>query len=246
MARPNSERVAVAGQTESGKTEFLRRHFLVKAERLLIIDRTGEWFARENGIPVAMGLPDTVRYLEEFASRKRWRVVASLGNDEILALGGVLVGVPDVRKGYAYNVGGMGLVLSEVDLLVPFSNAPEELRSLWRRGSHAGLSIYADTQRPSNVSKEVTSQCRWLAFLALYEPNDVKYVRDQLGSRMAATALRWIQGTRYAAVLFDQRRRACHLVEPNGTIRQTLTDGPSVPSEKPPSSADDPEASEQG
>jgi len=242
MARPNSERATVAGQTESGKTEFLRRHFLAggRTPRLLVIDRTGEWFARETGAPSALGLADTVRLLDEFAPKTRWRIIASLSNDEVQKLGAVLVGLPDVRKGYAFNVGGMGLVLSEVDLLVPFANATEELRSLWRRGSHAGLSIYADTQRPSNVSKEVTSQCRWLVFLALYEPNDVKYLRDQLGLSMFPKALKWIQGTRYAAALFDQRRRVCHLIDSNGSIRETLTDGPlASPSAKPPDTDDD-------
>jgi hypothetical protein len=230
MARIASERVTVAGQTESGKTEFLLRHFLSsgRVPRLLIVDRTGEWFKREPMAPSAIGLADTVRVLDDLARRPRWRVITSLSNEEIETLGGALVGIPDVTKGYAYNVGGMGLMLSEVELLVPITGAPEELRSLWRRGSHAGLSIYADAQRVSNLSKEVTSQCRWLAFLALYEPADLDYLRKQLGSIMAPKVVQWIQRTQYAAALFDQRRRVCHLVKPNGAIAESLTDGPSV------------------
>jgi len=241
MARPQSERVIVCGQTESGKTEFMLRHFLSgsRSPRLLIVDRTGEWFAREMQAPTAIGLADTVRVLDEYAKRQRWRVITSLSNEEVKQLGGALVGIPDVRNGYALNVGGMGLVLSEVDLLVPFANAPEELRSLWRRGSHAGLSIYADTQRPSNVSKEATSQCRWLVFLALYEPADLEYLRKQLGPHMAPAAIRWTHGTRYAAALFDQRRRVCHLIDPHGSIRKTL-EVPTFGAETPPDSDDAP------
>lgn len=227
MTRPPSERATVAGQTESGKTEFLIRHFLSgsRVPRLLIVDRTGEWLAREPQAPTALGLADTVRLLDEYANKSRWRIITSLSNDEVMQLGKALVGIPDVNKGFSYNVGGMALALSEVDLLVPIASAPEELRSLWRRGSHAGLSIFADTQRPSNVSKETTSQCRWLVFLALYEPSDVEYVRKQLGGIMAPQAIRWIQGTRYAAALFDQRRRVCHLIDSKGYVRHSLSDG---------------------
>jgi len=230
MIRPPSERVIACGQSESGKTEFLLRHFLTAsrtkcAERQLVVDRTGEWFEREKYAPTATGLADTVRLLDDYATRKRWRIIVSLSNEEVEQLGAVLVGIPDVRKGYSYNVGGMALVVSEVDLLVPFANAPEELRSLWRRGSHAGLSIYADTQRPSNVSKEATSQCRWMCYLALYEPADLEYIRKQAGM-MAPEMVAWIQGTQYAAALFDQRRRACHLIAPNGVVKRTLSHNP--------------------
>ncbi len=243
MARPQSERAIVCGQTESGKTEFLLRHFLSagRAPRMLVVDRTGEWFAREPQAPNAVGLADTVRVLDEYAKRPRWRIIVSLGNEEVEQLGAALVGIPDIRRGYSYNVGGMALVLSEVDLLVPVANAPEELRSLWRRGSHAGLSIYADTQRPSNVSKEATSQCRWICFLALYEPADVEYIRKQLGARMAPVALSWVQSTRYAAALFDQRRRVCHLVNPKGAIKQSLDDAAPISGAKPLGTDDDPE-----
>jgi hypothetical protein len=221
----------VSGQTESGKTQFLIRHFLGggRAPRLLIVDRTGEWFAREPTAPSAVGLADTVRVLDELVRKRSWRVIVSLSNDEVEQLGDALVGIPDIRKGFSYNVGGMALVVSEVDLLVPVSQAPESLRSLWRRGSHAGLSIYADTQRPSNVSKETTSQCRWHAFLALHEPNDVKYILGELGGAMGPRAMRWVQGTQYAAALFDRRRRVCHLVDPTGSIKESLSDStPSV------------------
>jgi hypothetical protein len=219
------------------------RHFLTagRAPRLLIVDRTGEWFEREPGAPSTVGLPATVRALDEYATKPRWRIIASLSNEEVETLGGALVGVPDIRKGYAYNVGGMGIVLSEVETLVPITGASEELRSLWRRGSHAGLSIYADAQRVSNLSKEVTSQCRWLVFLALYELADVDYVRKELGRNMAPGVISWIQATRYAAALFDRRRRACHLIDPSGKIRQTLTDVlPATTDAKPQGISDDP------
>jgi hypothetical protein len=241
VARPPSERVTAAGATESGKTEFLRRHFLGmgRAPRLLIVDRTGEWFEREPMAPSAVGLQQTVRLLDEYSTRTRWRIITSLGNEEVQTLGARLVGIPDIHAGYSYNVGGMGLVVSEVDLLVPLANAPEELRSLWRRGSHAGLSIFADTQRLSNVSKEVTSQCGWLVFLRLDEPADVAYMRSLLGSAMTPSVVAWIQGQRYAAALFNKRRRECHLLKPDGTLARTVTDGAS-PDDSPPSNAVDP------
>lgn len=240
MARPPSERVTAACATECGKTEFLRRHFLTgqRAARLLVVDRTGEWFEKEPHAPSAVGLQPTIRLLDEYAHKSRWRIITSLSNEEVEQLGGALVGIPDTRDGYAFNVGGMGLYLPEVELLVPMTGASEALRSLWRRGSHAGLSIYADAQRVSNLSKEVTSQCRWMVFLHLDEPADIKYLYDSLGSRMAPPVVKWIQGTRYAAALFDKRRRVVHLIDPHGSCKQTITG--LAPDEKQSDSDDDP------
>lgn len=224
--RPPSERVLVAGQTESGKTHFLERYFLSvgKAPRALIVDRTGEWARKELQGVHASGLRDTVRALDEYSTKRNWRIVTTLSNEEMEELSKALLGGHEIAQGYCYNVGGMALVLSEIDLLVPVTNAPEHLRSLWRRGSHAGLSILADTQRPANVSKETTSQCRWLAFFALYEPGDLEYVRKQLGKLIAPQAIEWIQEKPYQCALFDQKTRLCHLITKEGRVRQALSE----------------------
>jgi hypothetical protein len=180
-----------------------------------VLDRTGEWFVREPQAPTATDLDTCFDRLDENADKKQWLLIVSLDNDDAEILAQRLVGVPDIRQGYSYNVGGMALVTPEVDLLVPTSNAPKELRSLWRRGSHAGLSILADTQRPANVSKETTSQCRRLVFFPIYEPNDITYMRLQLG-RLYVPAIQWIQGGQYRCVVWDQHDRVLSLLDKNG------------------------------
>lgn len=219
--RPFSERVLVSGQTESGKTFFLVKRVLPRHKRVLILDRTGEWYVREPQAPSCTDLRQCFALLDEYSTRDRWRIIASLDNDDARILATRLVGVPDIRAGYAYNVGGMALVLSEVDLLVPVANAPPELRNLWRRGSHAGLSILADTQRPANVSKEATSQCKQLVFFVLYEPNDLDYVRKQLGV-VYPHSRQWLDGPDYRCVVWDQHTRELALVNPNGTTARVI------------------------
>lgn len=219
--RPHSERVLVCGQTESGKTYFLRNRVMLRHKRILILDRTGEWYVREPQAPSASNLGQCFGLLDAYAMRDRWRLIASLNNDDARIIAERLVGVPDVRQGYSYNVGGMALVLSEVDLLVPVANPPSELRSLWRRGSHAGLSVLADTQRPANVSKEASSQCQQLVFFGLYEPNDLRYMREQLGV-VYTVARKWLDGEDYRCVVWDQHTRQLSLMAPSGAIMRTV------------------------
>lgn len=211
------------GQTESGKTFFLRRRFLSSGRlpRVLIIDRIGEYRATEKGATLADGLTGTVQALTECARRRSWRIVATMDNSDVGLLARALIGAPNVEAGFSHNVGGMALVLSEIDILVPIGHAPEPLRSLWRRGSHAGLSVLADTQRPSNVNKETTSQCRYLGFLALYEPADVEYSRRALGG-MADEALAWTHRARHHAALLDQRERRVYLIDAEGRVNRTI------------------------
>lgn len=213
-----SRRICVVGTTGSGKSEFQRRHIFAKEPRLLVVDNTGEW---KRKLPDAegpyMGLSALYDGLRRAAGRSRWQVIAVLDNEELEALTTDALLPQDIGRGFAAQVGGMGLALGEVDLIVPGSLAPASLRGLWRRGRHARLSIYADTQAPSSISKEVTRLCEWLVVFRLYEENDVEYLKRRLRS-MWEWAEPHIYNAPFGSLLFDTQKWTGYLLDKDGRI----------------------------
>lgn len=218
-----TERVFACGVTESGKTEFLIRRFLPRVSRLLVVDQTGEWAEREPHAPYAFGYEDTVRQLGALSTRDRWRLIASLEQDEMIELTErLLVPIPNPRTGLPAAIGGMGILLDEVDVLCPAGRAPVPLTHLWRRGRHVGLSVYAATQRPANVSKEATAMCRYIAVLRTSEANDVDYLARRMGREVVEQALRVVNRQRYTAFLWDVERHTGFLIDGNGRVFGTI------------------------
>lgn len=202
---PASIRGAIFGRSGSGKTEYARRSWFPHFPRLVIIDQTGEWqeIERENGGRME-GIGQLVDAMQSRAGQRRWRIVADLTNDEVGELARILIPRGAVHRSPARLLGGMALFMDEVDLVAP-TNAPEGIRTLFRRGRHAGLSVISASQRPANVSKEVTSQAQFLAILALHEKNDVAYLKQVMGSDTAQAALDWANSAKYRVALYDPR-----------------------------------------
>lgn len=215
-----SKRVFACGVTGSGKTAFLARHFLDKEPRLLVVDNTGEWEERGTA-PATYGLAETAAALGEYAREKAksWRHIAYLDTEEVEELSArLLIPVPHIKRGYSAGVGGMALMLDEVDVFTPGGQSSAELRNLWRRGRHCGLSVYAATQRPANVSKEVTSQCRYLVILRQHETRDVEYLRGIIGKSPIVPIMRHVSRGEFRACLWDTEEARGYLLDAAGKV----------------------------
>lgn len=219
MSVPASDRVFVCGASGSGKTVFLERRFLPRAPRLLIVDQTGEWQEKMPKAPVYLGFEETLQGLRGLARTKEWRAITYLEPEEVMRLSEeVLLPPGRIAKGYSYSVGGMAILLDEVDTLVPISNAPLPLRSLWRRSRHGGLTVFAATQRPGNVSKEVTSQCRWLAVLRQHEARDVLYLASVIDRGLIKAMIPELGRVPHSVFLWDNTNRVGYLLDKNGKL----------------------------
>lgn len=207
----DSLRGCAVGRSGSGKTFWIWRRWIANAPRVLIVDQTGEWKEKEPHARFANGLPETLRALREAVTRSHWRIVCSLDPQEIYALCGVLIPVPDIDKSPVIAMGGFMLYLDEVDLVVPI-NAPVEARSIYRRSRHAKLSVLSATQAISNVSKEVTRQCDFIGILAVHEPADVEYLTSLMGSENADDALTWANQPHHVALWLPQKRELVKLL----------------------------------
>jgi len=221
----SSERVFVCGASGSGKTELLRRAFLPRAPRLLILDQTGEWPELEPEAPVAYGFRQAAELLAAVAHLPEWTGIAYLDAPELLRLSSrLLVPFPNPRAlSYARRIGGMALLADEIQTWASSSYYPPELKNLFRIGRHVRLSIYAATQRVGNCSKEVTAQCRFIAFLRQEEPLDVDYLRDRIGAAIVDQVLAHVTTVSYSAFVWDRDRQLGYLVAADGRVIRTVS-----------------------
>jgi len=233
-AAPRSVRVLACGMTESGKDFLLRRLFLDRYPRALILDPLNEWpqeradFGRIYRVQRAQDLrPTLARAVRDGA---RWRIYAALGAGAAPDLARCLV--PEVLRpigAFPLHVGGMALYAGELDLFAP-TTAGEEVVGLWRRGRHVGLSIFAASQRPHGISRIVTSMSGWLLITKTIEPRDLAYLRGFIppGAHAEVLTLPWLWAvlvdTRAGRwyVLDDKQRRAREGGGENGPPGRTL------------------------
>jgi hypothetical protein len=217
--------------TESGKDYLLRRLFLDRYPRALILDPLGEW-PRDRGdwrtyrVQAAGELRPTLARAVRDGSR--WRVYAALGGDAGPELARILVPeVLGVGSAFPLHVGGMALYSPELDQLAPTS-APPEVVGLWRRGRHVGLSIFGASQRPHGIGRIVTAMSGWLVITKTIEPRDLAYLRGFIPAPAHAevVALPW----RWAVLVDTRGGRWWVLDDAQKTVRSGRLNGaPTLP-----------------
>ena len=189
-----SVRAFITGNSGSGKTTLAHRLYLSKMPRVLILDMTGEWEGKVDAMTYDVSeCVQTIRNLARL--RGRWTVSLALNPDELHALVAWLVPVPNVKASPVLAVGGMALLVDEVDLLAPPGTASEPIRTLYRRSRHVGLTVVSTTQRPANVAREVSAQSTHAVVLTLNENRDVEYVTKFMRWDLPALD-RWRRWTR--------------------------------------------------
>ena len=209
-------RVVACGVTESGKGFLLRKLFLSRCPRALILDPLGEHLpaaARADGFRyfTAYTVEDVKRALRQAVqSGPRWRVIAPLPPADAPAIARILL--PQVIVGnnaFPFHVGGMALVCEELDTIAP-TNPDPAVESLWRRGRHVRLTVLGATQRPHRVARIITAMSSHLVICATHEPADVEYFERIL----PADAMRAVRSLPWQwAVLYDVRARRWFLLD---------------------------------
>lgn len=214
---PRSARIFACGVTGSGKTRALRKLWLERSPRALIVDATGEW-RQEKGARIAASWSDLLAELRRAAGRERWRIVAPAEELEPADLVELLLARGAGGLTYPRAVGGMALVIDE---LADFahSSCSRRVTAAWRRGRHEGLSILAASQAPADVARAATSQSEWWILYAMHEPAAIAYLARALPPVVmeAHGAL-----AEFHAVLWSTRRRAGYLLDPNYQVKRQL------------------------
>lgn len=190
MTAAPTVRVFIAGSSGSGKSTAAWRHYLQFFPRRILLDFTGEWDEHADIIVTTVhGLSVALRKL---AHKGKWTISAALdGDDAIAELVDYLIPVPRLEDSPIRQVGGAVLLVDEVDLIAPPRSMRQEVRTLWRRSRHVGLSIVATTQRPEAVSREVSAQSQQVLCLQLVEPAALDYMADLMRVDLSSLPAWW-------------------------------------------------------
>lgn len=198
-------RVTAVGMTLSGKGTLIWNRWISRRPRVFIVDHTGEWQRRKVDAVYSRGLPDTLDKFEALAHRPRWRIVCNLSRQDIADLALILVPEDDIwGQSPIVPLGGASLYLPEVDQSID-PNPYDKSRTLWRRGRHALLDVFADTQAPSSTSKEIFKNSEIVPVMNLHYSEDLEFVRKLASTpEQAELALAWIKKPHHAAVFMPQ------------------------------------------
>lgn len=203
-------RIFIVGISGSGKTTGAFNWYLSKAPRVLIVDQVGEWEGRV--YETANTLPELYRAIMAARKEKQWRISYTNADGRLHDLIRWLLPLPNVQNSPVLSMGGMVLMLDEVDLIAPTGGAPEIIRNLYRRSRHVRLSIISATQRPANVLREVSAQSTQVLAYRLTEPRDLLYLAD---------LMRWDSQQTEQFVLWTRRY-------PHGAVWRDLVSGQTV------------------
>lgn len=180
--------VAMAfGRRGSGKSYLLRR-FATKFPRRLSLDPMGEAAESSPRAIICYTVDDVRAALAAQVHRQAWHIVACIDPADAPSICRMLA--PPNRlpqHSYSSSVGGVCLEAPEVDVIAPNSGAiAPEVRNVFQRGRHYGLSILGDSQRPHLVNRVTSSQADVIIAFQQHEPRDIKYLGVLMSEPLAA------------------------------------------------------------
>lgn len=208
------------GMKRSGKS-YLLAQLAKRFPRRIVFDFIGEYADKIPNAYEATTLQESVKaLLDARAGGNVWTVLCNVEPEEVPKILAALApnnGKPE--SSFARAVGGVVIECGEVDLIAPNSQkCPREVKNIFQRGRHYGISALVATQRPRDVHRVVTSQSDMIAAFRQHEPRDAEY----LGNVMRSDAVELLQGLRprnYLRYLVNYGR--LEIVNENGQTIKT-------------------------
>lgn len=155
--------LGILGVTRSGKsylTESIIYHLSETCNRIIIIDDLNQ--IDIEGFTVCYSLQD---FIYNLINQYDFHLIVHLHDDseyyDIFAL--------------IWRLNNLILVIDELSLFCDPFNLPESLRHLTQRGRLKNISLIWNTQRPANISRNISSQNEFIISFVLYEMSDLKY-----------------------------------------------------------------------
>jgi hypothetical protein len=211
MSAPATIRVFIAGMSGAGKSTAAWRLYLSRFPRRILLDLTGEW-SDPNRFPAGYPgadytvatVPELSWAIHKLAPTGRWTIVLELGVEDLPELVDYLLPIPRLELSPIYQCGGAVMLCDEVDLIAPPHTLRQEVRTLYRRSRHIGLSLISTTTRPEAVSREVSAQSTQVLCLSLVEPNALDYMEDLMGRELEIGLPSWTRGNPHGGLWWER------------------------------------------
>jgi hypothetical protein len=158
---------AFVGATGSGKGVGIRQALGEgKPSRLIVFDPMHEY----NDLPRAVVVKSVAQVLA--AMKKPTFCVVWQPDDDTDYAGKAFKAQFSLFCKGAFQVGGLWMLVEELELVTSPSSSPAAWRMCTKRGRHQGLVILAATQRPADADKAFWSSCTFIRVHALRETGD--------------------------------------------------------------------------
>lgn len=206
----------VCGMKRSGKSHLLDL-LASRFPRRIIFDFVGEYDGKIANAKTCYTLSEAVNALLTAKKRgDKWTVVCTLADKEVPQLLAAITG----KNSWARSVGGVVIQCGEVDLIAPNNQGiATEVRHIFQRGRHYGISALVATQRPRDVHRVVTAQSDIICAFRQHEPRDAEYLGEVMRSD-AVPLLRELRKFEY--LRYFPNFGKLEVVDKNGEVRETV------------------------
>lgn len=157
----------IFGKRGSGKSTLTKKLALPEP-RLIIFDTLGEY--DKEGV-VITNILDLLYYLKKNHHKKFKIVFCPL--DLQINFNYVCEAI--------YTIGKLTFAIEEVDAFCSPFSTPLEFQKIIRYGRHRDISIIANTRRPVEMSRLLSSQANRIISFVQHEPRDIAYLKSIIG-----------------------------------------------------------------
>ena len=165
------ENLAVFGKTGMGKSHHLKTKIIVKLNKYIIFDFSGEYTKYGK----------VCRTLEDFIKCRSPKVIFQPRYENDLNW---------LIKSLDY-VKNTNIIIDEAQNVSTAGWLPSGLKSVVLMGRHRNINYAVTSQRPANIARQFTSQVKHILFFNMTEPVDLDYAKKYVNSDEVFNLPKW-------------------------------------------------------
>ena len=177
----------ILGQTGYGKT-YLMNSLLRVFSRVIVIDPQDEF----KNYPAVYSVTDFRHAIDR---ESVFRLAVQLEHIEHYT---------HIFSDIYNHIHNIVLAADEISLFAPTYRSDHWLKQIAQRGRKRNISLIWTTQRPANVSRDITSQALAITAFRLLEPRDVVYLSSKWKSKEGEKTLANLSKYKYLTVRGDK------------------------------------------
>jgi len=173
--------LGIIGVTWSGKTFFtklLTAYISKHQNRIIIIDDLEQFSKTEfNDFTIAYSIEE---FIQAIVNKKKFKIICQFNYQE------------DYEKVFSivWLLKDIILIVDELSLYCSCFELSETLRNIFQRGTKRNIRTIWNTQRPANISRNISSQTEFIISFRLSEIHDLRYFYTNRDKALKLQSLR--------------------------------------------------------